>query len=201
MIQKTLHSIVLWLGLLVMAQSGAHAQLFREEPLYTDLEIALKNPLQVKRLALTKEKFKRFPKEVFRFPNLIELDLSRNKIREIPPEIQQLKKLEVLLLERNDIEELPAFICEMPRLRHLDLRKNELFKIPDCLGKMYKLHRLILASNPIFRLPPDFEHMSQLEFLDLRSTDIHPEILKALGEALPATEFLWDSDCNCGPNH
>lgn len=174
---------------------------FRDEPLYTDLKIALEHPGKVTRLALTRQKFKRIPKQVFEFPNLRELDLSRNKITSIPPEIAQLKKLRILNLERNDLESLPKELGDLMKLESLNLRKNEIYQVPDAILQLSRLNNLCLSSNPIFKLPAKMTGMVQLIELDIRSTDLHPETIKSLQDALPATRILWDSDCNCGPNH
>ncbi|MFZ9701136.1 MAG: leucine-rich repeat domain-containing protein [Flavobacteriales bacterium] len=190
------------LGILVL-QPHVRAQSveFRDEPLYTDLKIALEYPGKVTRLALTRKKYKRIPKEVFEFPNLRELDLSRNKITSIPPEIAQLKKLRILNLERNELESLPKELGDLIKLESLNLRKNEIYQVPDAIIQLSRLNALNLSSNPIFKLPAKMTGMVQLIELDIRSTDLHPETIKSLQDALPATRIVWDSDCNCGPNH
>lgn len=194
--------LTLLLGTLVLQpQLLAQSVEFRDEPLYTDLKIALEYPGKVTRLALTRKKYKRIPKEVFEFPNLKELDLSRNKITSIPPEIAQLKKLRVLNLERNAIESLPKELGDLNKLETLNLRKNDIYQIPDAIIQLNRLSHLCLSSNPIFKLPAKITGMVQLVELDIRSTDLHPETIKSLQDALPATRILWDSDCNCGPNH
>lgn len=187
----------------MLLASSLHCQTseFRDEPLYTDLKIALEHPERVKRLALNRKKLKQIPKEVFTLPNLWELDLSKNKLRSIPSEIRFLKKLRVLNLERNALENVPKELCELVKLEVLNLRKNELYQLPDCLTELGRLNYLIISSNPIFKLPKSLHGMVQLIEFDARSTDVHPDAIKSLQQALPATRILWDSDCNCGPNH
>lgn len=174
---------------------------FRDEPLYTDLKIAMEHPERVKRLALNRKKYKRIPKDVFNFPNLWELDLSKNKLSTLPPEISKLKKLRVLNLERNALESLPKELCDLSKLEVLNLRKNELYQLPDCLTELSRLNYLIVSSNPIFKLPKSINGMVQLTEFDARSTDIHSDAIKSMQQALPGSRILWDSDCNCGPNH
>jgi len=196
---KLLAGIIIWfnLSLGVFCKTTE----FRDEPLYTDLKIALEHPERVKRLALNRKKFKRIPKEVFTFPNLWELDLSKNKIASLPPEISKLKKLRILNLERNNLEALPKELCDLQKLEVLNLRKNALYQLPDCLTDLSQLNFFIVSSNPIFKLPKNINGMVQLIEFDARSTDIHPDAIKSMQQALPASRILWDSDCNCGPNH
>ncbi|MBM3170802.1 MAG: leucine-rich repeat domain-containing protein [Bacteroidetes bacterium] len=196
---KFLSGILIWFNLFsdVFCQTSE----FRDEPLYTDLKIALEHPERVKRLALNRKKIKRIPKEVFTFPNLWELDLSKNKIASLPPEISKLKKLRILNLERNNLEALPKELCDLQKLEVLNLRKNALYQLPDCLTDLSQLNYFIVSSNPIFKLPKNINGMVQLIEFDARSTDIHPDAIKSMQQALPASRILWDSDCNCGPNH
>jgi leucine-rich repeat protein SHOC2 len=181
----------------VKAQDG----IFKEEILYTDLKLALENPLKVKRLSLSGNKLTKFPKEILQFKNLVELDLSKNKLEKIPSEIGQLTRLEELNLAMNKLEELPVEVCDLKRLRKLDLRKNKVWKLPARLGDLKKLEYLNLNGNPLFRLPETIVQCTELRYLDLRNTDIGEGERESIRSMLPEVEIFFSNSFNCGPNN
>src|SRR5687767_9544193 len=91
---------------------------------YTDLEEALKNPKNVIKLSLRKQKLKEFPKELYEFTNLQYLDLSRNKIKELPDSIVSFKNLQYLIVSRTGLERLPPNIGRMKNLKYLNVNQN-----------------------------------------------------------------------------
>ncbi len=191
--------LIAFSGILIPA--NAQDGIFREEILYTDLKLALENPLKVKRLSLSRKKLTKFPKEILQFKNLVELDLSNNKLEKIPAEIAQLTKLEDLNLAMNKLEELPEEICDLKRLRKLDLRKNKIWRLPTRLGDLKKLEYLNLNGNPLFRLPDSIVQCENLKYLDMRNTDTSEGDREAIKHLLPDVEIFFSNSCNCGPNH
>lgn len=181
----------------VQAQDG----IFKEEILYTDLKLALENPLRVKRLSLSGKKLTKFPKEIIQFKNLVELDLSKNKLEKLPAEIGQLTKLEELNLAMNKLEELPVELCDLKRLRKLDIRKNKVWKLPARLGDLKKLEYLNLNGNPLFRLPESIVQCVNLKYLDMRNTETSEGDREGIRNLLPEVEIFFSNGCNCGPNH
>lgn len=181
--------------------ANAQDGIFREEILYTDLKLALENPLKVKRLSLSGKKLTKFPKEILQFKNLIELDLSKNKLEKLPAEIGQLTRLEDLNLAMNKLEELPEEICDLKRLRKLDLRKNKVWRLPARLGDLKKLEYLNLNGNPLFRLPDSIVQCVNLKYLDMRNTDTSEGDRESIRNMLPEVEIFFSNSCNCGPNH
>lgn len=68
------------------------------------------DPINVKRIELTRKELTVFPKEILACVNVEELTLSNNKLTSIPSEISQLTKLKRLLLRSNELTTLPASI-------------------------------------------------------------------------------------------
>lgn len=70
---------------------------------YRDLQEALKNPLQVCYLDLSRQNLTELPEEILRFINLRSLYLNFNKITTLPEEIRNLKNLTLIDLTGNPI--------------------------------------------------------------------------------------------------
>ena len=62
------------------------------KPTFTDLTESLKNPTQVYKLDLHRNKLKEIPAEVFTLVNLQELNISKNKLKNISKDIAKLTK-------------------------------------------------------------------------------------------------------------
>ncbi|WP_001011290.1 leucine-rich repeat domain-containing protein, partial [Leptospira interrogans] len=75
-----------------------------ESGTYTDLAKALQNPLKVRTLDLSANRFKTLPKEIGKLKNLQELNLNKNQLTILPKEIGQLKNLRKLNLSANQIK-------------------------------------------------------------------------------------------------
>jgi Leucine-rich repeat (LRR) protein len=94
--------------------------------IYTSMEDALKNPLEVKYL-----------------------DLSLQKIQVLPVEILQLKNLECLDLSFNRITSLPLQLVELEKLRYINLIGTRyLTKVPAVLSQMKSLEVVELGDHP-----------------------------------------------------
>lgn len=155
-----------------------------------NLRSALQKPEFITSLRLNRMNLEVFPMEVFRLPNLQELDLSFNRLRSLPPEIGRLKKLERLLLAHNELDSLPfelgrlrflkelriednqigdwpEVLNDLPQLERLDLSRNQLKNLPDSAGRLSRLRELNLARNLITKLPAAIGRWTELRALDL----------------------------------
>lgn len=182
--------------------SGAEAQLVAIEkldslPVFKSLDAALKNPDQVYRLDLSKQKLKEFPKEIFRFKNLNELILDKNKITEIPDSIFTLKNLQKFSAERNEIEVFNIKITKLGNLVKLNLADNLIETIPDQIDDLEKLQYLILWDNPISYYPLSFANMTALKYLDLLNNQMNAQTQQRLKTALPDCRIIFSPPCNC----
>ncbi|MCA6365246.1 MAG: leucine-rich repeat domain-containing protein [Bacteroidetes bacterium] len=165
---------------------------------FTSLDEALKQPDNVVKLVLRKEKLDSFPEAVYQFKNLQYLDLSRNNIREIPDSISRLKKLQVLHLSRNNIEYIPRTIGDLSELRILNINQNELYVIPPQIGRLKKLEVLDLWSNNISVFPDELKDISgNLKVLDLRTILINRETQERIKAMLPNTKVYFSPPCKC----
>ncbi len=158
---------------------------------------AIKNPESVIKLELRRKKIKKFPPEIFNFPNLQYLDISKNDIEEIPAEIGQLKNLQYLAISRNGLEELPPEIGSLSNLFYLEINNNNLSSLPSEIGKLEKLKTLDLWSNDIDKFPTEIKNLKKLELLDLRVIMI-PDIEQArVKSLLPKTKIFFSPFCKC----
>ena len=182
--------------------SGVNAQLLDSaalslEPVYDNLQEALKEPEKVIRLHLIKQKLDSFPKEIFQFRNLQELDLSKNRIKVLPDTIGKLLTLQVLNLSRNDLEVLPASIGLLSNLRKLVVNQNSLTALPPAIGDLGSLRVLDLWSNDISFWPDQLSNLKKLRYMDLRVILIGGDQQKKIQEMLPDTKIDFSPDCHC----
>ena len=63
---------------------------------YDNLRTALRNPDKVQVLKLRKRRYSKVPDEIYKFLNLVSLDLGENNISEVPRRLFYLPKIQVL---------------------------------------------------------------------------------------------------------
>ncbi|MGL4597972.1 MAG: leucine-rich repeat domain-containing protein [Bacteroidia bacterium] len=165
---------------------------------FTSIEEAMKNPEQVIRLSLRKQRLKTIPKEVYLFPNLQYLDLSKNQIEEVSDSIGMLTNLQVLILSKNKIQGLPRELGDLYNLRILNINQNELMALPPQIGKLKKLEILDLWSNNLSMFPEELKQLSgSLKVLDLRVILINQDQQNHIRAMLPSTTIYFSPPCKC----
>lgn len=104
------------------------------------------------------------PKEIFRFKNLVSIDLSndpfcdeenRNKIKSIPDEIANLNNLKRFNISNNELKLVSEKIANLPKLNYLNLNNNKLTDISEKIANMESLEDLLLEDNPFDLIPPE----------------------------------------------
>ena len=110
---------------------------------YSNLEKALNNRHDVRKIRITFAQLDSFPDVFDKFPNLEELNLSNNALTSLPPSLFRCKKLKVLLLLRNKLTTLPDELCGLTTLEELSVGYNELKEIPACIGGKYQLFHTV----------------------------------------------------------
>jgi len=118
-----------------------------QQATYTNLAEALKQPLQVTRLNLSKQQLKTLPNDFKKLQNLEYLDLSLNLFQGFPEIILSLKKLQTLKLTTNysgsmKIYEIPAQVTRLKQLRYLDISHLPLRKEPKAIYQLRNLEVL-----------------------------------------------------------
>ena len=141
---------------------------------FNNLEDALKNPKDVVKLKLKRKKLTCFPKYLFLFPNLKELDLSKNRIQSFPKDLSILSSLEFLNLSRNKIEIIPSQIIQMTALIHLDLWGNMIDFIPE-----------------------EINQLKELNYLDLRGVSISKKEYARYNKIYPDLDLFLNTPCDC----
>ncbi len=165
---------------------------------FTSIEEAMKNPEQVVKLSLRKQRLKSIPKEVYLFPNLQYLDLTKNQIEEVSDSIGMLHNLQVLILSKNKIQGLPREIGDLSNLKILNINQNELVALPPQIGKLKKLEILDLWSNDLSMFPEELKQLSgTLKVLDLRVILINQDQQNRIRAMLPGTTVYFSPPCKC----
>jgi Leucine-rich repeat (LRR) protein len=183
------------------AQKGKFgAEYFKDVPIYTDLNEALKTPSKILHLDLSKQKLTKFPMDILKLTNLEVLILSKNKLSKLPPEIVNLKNLSVLDISRNQFEELPSYIGNLENLTYIELNKNPLLKLPDEIGNLPNLETLSIWSTEITTLPASLKNVKTLKTIDLRVITLSAFQMESIRSMFPeSVKIFFSNDCKCGP--
>ncbi|MCP4132283.1 MAG: WGR domain-containing protein [bacterium] len=127
------------------------------------LKKKLENPEKVKTLTLSD--LSAFPKEIFAFTNLRELNCTDCNFKSIPKEIGRLKELKQLDLQRCGLTELPNEIGQLEKLETLKLYQNSIYVLPDSLKNCKKLDVVSLENNPLSSVRKDFTSWEKVKFM------------------------------------
>jgi len=183
--------------------SSANAQVLDSANLanavnYRNIKEALENPDEVYKLTLRRKRLTAFPKEIFEFKNLNELNLTNNRISKIPPEIKNLTYLQNLYLGRNEIKSIPVELTELEHLRVLSLNRNKIDKLPPEIGNMYSLRQLDLWGTEIVKFPYEISRLKHtLKLIDMRVIYMQRDQQDEIKRMFPSTELLFSRPCNC----
>ncbi|XP_048128995.1 receptor-like protein Cf-9 [Rhodamnia argentea] len=135
---------------------------------------------------------------IFRFPNLLDLDLQVNDIMVSFPKSNWSKSVESLaLLDTSISGKIPDSISELKNLKILDLSNCKLIgSIPSSLANLTELTRLDLSSNN-FTGVLDFRVFSTLKNLQVLSLTVELNLdYNNMNYIFPELETLALSSCN-----
>jgi len=168
--------------------------------IYTSLDAANQNPLEVYVLDLSKSKLTSFPMEILEMKNLHILKLSKNKIITVPDSISILVNLIELDLEKNLLSEFPIGITKLVNLKKLVLSQNTIVSIPFDIKNLQKLEYLDMWSNELSYFPDSMKEMTALKVIDLRVIQFSRTERAYILSLFPTAKVLLSESCNCGPN-
>lgn len=140
---------------------------------FANLDIALKNPEAYLGANFYNSALTEVPKEIFLFPNLIEIDLSQNSISVLPDKFKDLKNLKELHLADNKITTVGPEITSCLNLEVLQLRNNPLEAVSKEIGQMKNLKELWIeniSKNCI--LPQEIWNLNSLQKLRLMTANL-----------------------------
>lgn len=167
-------------------------------PIYKSMEKALRNPDDVYRLDLSKQKLTELPAELEKLTNLNELVLKKNKLIALDESITKLKYLQRLDISKNEFEVFPAQICRLVELRDLIISQNMIVGFPACIGNLRHLEYLDAYSNELSVFPAEMKQMINLKNMDLRVISISDEDQARVHGYLPKTKIRFSNSCDCG---
>lgn len=194
---------ILVLFLFFIIQLPVSAQLLSErqlaqEPIFTSLSEALKNPEKAYRLDLSKQKLRELPDTLFSLYNLQELKLAKNKLQNISPKIGNLTNLQKLDISRNNLSDFPSTIGNLTNLVELIANNNYIYKLPPEIGNLINLEKMDLWSNIIDQFPDQIANLKDnLKELDLRVVLINEDKQQIIADLLPNTVIHFSKSCNC----
>ena len=185
-----------------------HAQLVSWDKIdtckiYTDLNLAMKEPSKVYRLHLNRKKYSEIPQEIFLLSNLNDLQLDRNKIKTLPTKINELPFLQRLSVNENVVDSIPPAIFTLKNLRVLELVDNYISTLPDEIEKLQELRILALWDNPIDYYPNALGSLKNLTHLDFlhnqMSYGTQDRILQMIDTK--KTKVYFSTPCACEDGH
>ena len=179
------------LGLFLAFSLGLQGQKFN------NLKEALKNPLKVIELDLSKQNLSTFPLEVLQCPNLKVLDLSHNAIRVLPNNLSTLSQLEELDLAKNELTQISSALSQLPKLRVLKVSRNPISRLEANLNLYPALEILDLWNCEVDFVSPDLTQNNTLKEIDLRQNYLGTRELVWLLKAMPKVEIKTTYGCNC----
>ena len=170
----------------------------QEQPIryYTLSELATATVDSVFAIDLKKMNLTELPDDIFKFKNIMYLDLSKNKLTQTNG-LEHFKQLRYLNLEKNKFEYFPFPICQLTELETLILNRNNISVIPVCIEYCQNLKYLDLWGTTVSGLPIEMVHIKTLEKIDLSAVQINKQGQERLREMFPKVKLVLDSPCNC----
>lgn len=162
---------------------------------YKTVEEAILAPLDVKVLVLEGKRNEKFPIEIFRCKNLVELKMNGynvnphllsifelTQLRELelrvcgithlPQEIKQLTKLTSLNLSINHLSSFPIEVLSCDKLEILDLDFNKITYVPKEISQLKCLAKLSLWDCGLLSIPKEISTLKFLKYLNLKGNPI-----------------------------
>ncbi len=165
------------------------AEALAQQPVFTSLAEALKQPERVYRLDLAARpdapRLLTLPAEVGTLVRLQELKLAGQGLTALPRELGHLRNLRHLDLSENALEALPEELGRLTGLQELRLAGNRLTQFPGFIVKLSGLQTLTLHSNP-FQVSLALGQVRSLRAVDVGEGQAD---LDALREALPSVSW------------
>lgn len=168
-----------------------------------DITIALKSPLEVKKLSLihsdiypefNKEPIHSLPDEIAKCKNLQSIHIEGHPIKKLPDSIAEIKNLTSVNIYNTQLEFLPSNITSMTQLKFLGLSCNELKELPEDIGSLINLESLYLNGNNLTRLPGSLYGLKKLNYLNVNYNKIDNESLSEVKYELAKMSFIVDKD-------
>lgn len=191
---------ILCLAFLIPAQAQLLSPVeLQDQPIYTSLDEALKNPEQVYRLKLKGEKkWDTIPDRLFQLTKLQELTIVRCGLMQVNQQIEKLPNLQYLDVSRNKLITLPENISQLQELKTLIINRNMIEYLPDGMGKLKKLESIDAWDNHLYVLPKSMAELAEtLKIIDLRQIPLRAEELEYMEHLLPKTKIYYTSLCEC----
>lgn len=160
------------------------------------LEEALKSPVDIKVLDLSKQKLKELPNEFYDLINLENLILDKNKLSTLPRSIASCTKLKRISIANNKFTSFPTIICYLSQLKILDLSTNEIAELPDCLKELIHLEAIYMVGNEISKIPQSLTVLSIKE-IDMRMIQMNEKEQNTIRNQFPTAEIKFSKPCNC----
>ncbi len=141
---------------------------------YDDIDMALKNPLSVKKLNISlQDNINDYASDFLKFVNLQELYIQSDlSVETLPIEIGQLKTLEKLSTINVRFDVFPEWITDLVNLEYLMVRGCEITSVPKTIANLKKLKVLRIENCELAEMSEGINELTLLEELSFASTPI-----------------------------
>ena len=195
--RKLIYILILSSASLVQAQENFNIAQLDSIPTF-NLESALENPNEVKKITLKGKKTDVSKVNFSQFKNLQVLIIKRNNLETIPENITKCKTIKYLEISNNNIKNIPEKITDLENLMVLRLGQNKIDTIPEFIVKLKNLEILDLWGNEMTTIPPELNEMIKLKLLDLRMIEFSQDKQNHIKDMLPWVQIKFSYSCNCG---
>jgi len=156
---------------------------------FDDLQKALDNPQQVKKLLL--REFKQFPEEITDLPHLEELDICFSPIKEIPSSIRKMKALKKLDASHCELQSIAEEIKNCNNLEYINISCNEFTSFPEEISEIESLKTLVINDNLIkpFGIAETLGNIKNLEYCEMTSNE-SPSLPQSIGSCLKLNRLV-----------
>uniref|UniRef100_A0A7N8WW83 Leucine-rich repeat protein SHOC-2 n=1 Tax=Mastacembelus armatus TaxID=205130 RepID=A0A7N8WW83_9TELE len=105
---------------------------------------------------------------IFKFLQLVHIDLRNNQLSDLPSEMMNLTKLACIILSNNRFKSFPEVLYQICSLETVLLANNQVGRVdPTHLMKLDRLSTLDLSNNDLLSIPPELGLCTSLRCLSL----------------------------------
>ncbi len=126
-------------------------------------------------------------------PNSIEnISLAGNKFRDFPTELARLPNLQCINLANNKLTNINIDFSSLKKLKWLDVSNNKIKEIGNGISSATSLEYLDLSGNKLKELPIGISNLKSLKILNLKNNRIPFAKIKTLIQSMPTTNIVHD---------
>lgn len=140
----------------------------------TDLIQRISKITTIKRLDMSSNELKSYPKQLCDLYDLETLNLSNNHLNDIdlPNELERYQNLIEIILDSNCLKTIPKSIMKFKKLTRLSISNNSISDLKN-IENLRKIRYLVADNNQINHIDDSITNLDKLELLSLKNNSIN----------------------------